>query len=141
MGPQQRREALGDTVEGTVVFAALLRALDALDCVPLVLHRVGGGDVGRALVGGEDVRVAPDELGTDPVERVRDGEVPALGGQLREEDPFEEEIADLAPKLRHIALLDGLDHLVGFLDHEGHQGLQRLLAIPRGTRRASGAFA
>ncbi len=56
---------------------------------------------------------------------------PVVGLELRQEDALEEQIADLAAQRVVILAVDGVEHLVGFLEHERPQGLNRLLAIPR----------
>ncbi len=62
---------------------------------------------------------------------------PGLGRDLREEDAFEDVIADLFPRASHVAALDRVDHLVRLFEHERRQRLERLLAIPRTAVRRS----
>jgi hypothetical protein len=57
--------------------------------------------------------------------------VPGLRFELRDEDGLEQEVAELLAERRVIVAVDGLEHLVGFLEHEGLQGVDRLLPIPR----------
>ena len=61
----------------------------------------------------------------------RDRELAALVGDLGEEHGLEQEVAELLAQLRGTAALDGLEHLVGFLEHERPQRGLRLLAVPR----------
>ena len=136
-GAQQRRQPFGHAVDPARTFAALLGALDHLDRVPAVLHGIGRGDVRGAGVGREDVRVTADQLGADVVQRVGDREVAGLGAELREEHAFEHEVADFALQFVEIAAFGRLDDFVCFLEDEGQQRVERLLAIPRTAGRAA----
>ena len=68
-------------------------------------------------------------------DRVGDGEVPGLGFELRQEHRLEQEVAELLAERRVIVAVDRLEHLVGFLEHERLQRVDRLLAIPRAAVR------
>ena len=61
--------------------------------------------------------------------------LPVVRLDLGEEHALEEEVADLAPQRVVIAAVDGVEHLVGFFEHESAQRLDRLLAIPRAAAR------
>ncbi len=84
--------------------------------------------------------MAADELGGDLAQRVADGEAPLVGLELRQEDALEEQVADLAAQRGVVFAVDGVEDLVGLLEDERPQGLNRLLAIPRtaaGTAQAA----
>ncbi len=85
----------------------------------------------------KDVRVAADQLVADGAQRVGDAEGASIGRDLREEDAFENVVADLFAKRLEIVVLDGLDDFVRFLEDELAQRLKRLLAIPRTAVRGS----
>ena len=85
----------------------------------------------------EHVRVAADQLLGDVRERVRDREVPVVRLDLREEHALEDEVADLAAQAVVVAAVDGVEHLVGLLEHESAQRLDRLLVIPGAAARAA----
>ena len=71
------------------------------------------------------------ELVADGVDGVADGEVAVLFAHLRQEDRFEQEVAELLAELRRRAALDRFEHLVGLLEDERTQRRGRLLAVPR----------
>ena len=58
---------------------------------------------------------------------------------LGEEHALEQEVADFAPQRGVIAAIDRIENLVGFLEHESAQRLDRLLAIPRASARPAQA--
>ena len=65
--------------------------------------------------------------------------MPGFGLELREEHRLEHEVAELLAQRRVIVPVDRLEHLVGLLEHERLQRVDRLLAIPRAAvRRAQG---
>jgi hypothetical protein len=78
----------------------------------------------------KDVRVAPDQLVGDGLDRVGDGEGALLRGDLCQEDPFEDVVPDLFFERFQIAPLDRLDDLVRLLEHVACQRMERLLAVP-----------
>ena len=119
-----------------------LLLLARLDLLPLLEHfaRRHLASCVDAFRRAEDVRMAADELGGDLAQRVADGEAPLVGLELRQEDALEEQIADLAAQRVVIVAVDRVEHLVGLLEHERSQRLDRLLAIPRaaaGSAQAS----
>src|SRR5262249_29998181 len=67
---------------------------------------------------------------------VADIELAGFLAHLRQEHPLEEEVAQLLAKLRRRSAFDGLENLVGFLEHEGTQRSWRLLAVPRTAVRS-----
>jgi hypothetical protein len=70
------------------------------------------------------------ELRVDGIDRIRDGETPAVGRDLRKKHRLEEKVSEFGAQRIQIAPIDGLEHLVGFLEHERPKRLQGLLAIP-----------
>ena len=88
----------------------------------------------------EHVGMPADQLVADAVDRVAQREVPGLVADLRQEHGLEEEVAQLLAQVGRRAVLDGVEHLVGLLEHERAQRGERLLAIPRtavgGAQRA-----
>ncbi len=81
------------------------------------------------------MRVPADQLLGDVLERIGHRETALVRGDLRQEDALEEEVADLAAQGVVIAAVDRVEHLVGLLEHERSQRLERLLAIPRAAVR------
>ena len=65
--------------------------------------------------------------------------LPLLGAQLGQQDPLEDQIADLLHERLEVARVDRLEHLVGLLEHERPQRLERLLAVPRAAVRRAQA--
>src|SRR5687768_7754032 len=78
-----------------------------------------------------------NELVADGIDRVGDRELAALLGDLGQKDRLEQKVAQLLAKLRGAAAVNGLEDLVGFLEHERTQRRLRLLAIPRTAVRGS----
>ena len=116
--------------------AALLR----LDFLPPRPHLAGRIERRLARLAREDVRVAAHQLVGDALQRVGDREVAGLGLELRDKHRLEHEVAELLAERRVIVAVDRLEHLVGLLEHERLQRVDRLLAIPRaavGRRAAS----
>ncbi len=76
-----------------------------------------------------------NQLRADLVDGVANGEVTRFFADLREEYRFIEVIAELFAQLRHVAGINGFQHLVRFLEHERAQRGMRLLAVPRAAAR------
>ena len=78
-----------------------------------------------------------DQLGAHVVQRVGDGEAPVSAQSCDRNTPsnIRSPISPLSSSM--IAALGGLDHLVRFLEDEGEQRVERLLAIPRAAGRAA----
>ena len=66
-------------------------------------------------------------------------ELAGLRAELRQQHALEDQVADLLAERRAVARVDRLQHLVGLLEHEGPQRLQRLLAVPRAAVRRAQA--
>ena len=81
------------------------------------------------------MRVPAHQLRADLVDGVADREVARLLADLREEDRLVEVVAKLLAQLRQVAGINGVEHLVGFLEHERAQRCVRLLAVPRAAAR------
>src|SRR5665647_2861782 len=104
----------------------LIALLAGLDLLPSVHDLLRALDFSLA----EDVRMAANELIGDPVDDIVDIECPLLLRHLGMENYLQQEIAKLATKLLHVAGVDGIHSLVGFLDHVLLEGFVRLLPIP-----------
>ena len=87
------------------------------------------------------MRVPAYELGGDCLDGVGDREVALLVRDLREEHDLEEQVAELLAEPGGVAAVDRLERLVGLLEQERAQRLQRLLAIPRAAAGGRGACA
>jgi hypothetical protein len=83
------------------------------------------------------VRVTADDLVADPLEDRVDVEGAALLRHARLEHDLQREIAQLLAQRVHGATVDGVDHLVRFLDEVRAQALERLLPIPGTPVRTS----
>ncbi len=77
----------------------------------------------------------PHQFVGDAGERVGDGEMSRFGLELRHENGFEEEIAELLAERGVVVAVDGLEHLVGLFEHVGLQRVDGLLAVPRAAAR------
>ena len=71
----------------------------------------------------------------DRRQRVHNRERSGVGGNLRQEHTFENQVADLASERRSIAAVDRLQHLVGFFEQEPAQRRERLFPVPWTTVR------
>ena len=68
---------------------------------------------------------------------VVDVELARICGDLAVQHHLQKHVAQLFAQMHHVARLDGVNGLVGFLDHVVRDALVRLLAIPRtAVRRA-----
>lgn len=116
-----------------------LLAFARLQLLPTLDDRLGGERLARfaegLALGGEDVWMAANELAGDRPKGVVDREVPLLGGNLREEDRLEEHVAQLLAQCTRVAAVQRVEQLVGLLEHEGAERLERLLAVPRAAVR------
>ena len=88
---------------------------------------LGGLDHGIS----EDMGMAADHLFGDPVGHLAQIELAGLLGHAGMENHLEQEIAKLVPERRHVLALDGVGHLIGFLDRIGGDGGEVLLQVPR----------
>ena len=66
-------------------------------------------------------------------QRVGHGEVPRVGADLREEDAFEDQIADLAAQRVGVAAVDRVEDLVRLLEHEARAATRASVRDPRGS--------
>jgi len=78
----------------------------------------------------EHVRMPPDELLTDRLDRVGDVELARLGGDLPLEHALKQHVAQLLDELIGVAAVDRVQRFVGLLEQKGPQRLARLLPIP-----------
>ncbi len=117
------RNALEEKL-GRFVLRELLFGLDLVPALLDVVGRFGGGIA-------EDVGMAANQLLVDGVERVCDGETAFLRGHLRVEDALQHEVAQLLGEFVPVALIDGVEDLVGLFERVGLDGVEGLVAIPR----------
>jgi hypothetical protein len=71
------------------------------------------------------------ELVADPANDVVEREMAKLFRHLRVEDHLELEIAKLIGERVHVATVDRIGDLIGFLDRVGGDRLEALLKVPR----------
>ena len=109
--------------------------------LPFPLRRLRRLPVARLLLGAlvaalvpEDVRMPRDHLVGDAAGHVGEVEGPRLLGHARMIDHLEQQVAQLAAQVVHVAALDGVGDLIGLLDRVGSDRLEGLLDIP-GTAR------
>ncbi len=84
----------------------------------------------------EHMRMPPDQLLIDRIERIADVEPLLLRRHLREENRLQDEIAELRTQIVPVAPLDRIEHLIGFLKRVRLDRFERLLAIPRTSARS-----
>src|SRR4051812_37652998 len=75
--------------------------------------------------------MAADHLGRDRAHDILDAELAFARAQLRLKDDLKEQIAELLAVLARVVEVDGFEDFVRFLDEEGLERLESLLAIPR----------
>ena len=131
---QQRRQRPGHAAQDRAALAGVL-LLARLDRFPLLQHLARRPDAARFLA--EDVRVTAYELRADRAQRVADVEPSFIELDLGQEDAFEEQVADFPQQRGVVAAIDRVQHLVGLLQHEAAQRLDRLLAIPGTAARSA----
>ena len=134
---QRRRDAAQQRLRLSPAACRRRRSLLRFDLLPPRPHLAGGVERRFAGVAREDVRMPAHELVGDALERVGDREVPRFALELREEHRLEHEVAELLAERRVIVAVDRLEHLVGLLEHERLQRVDRLLAIPRTAVRSA----
>ena len=76
-----------------------------------------------------------DQLVRQPVEHVVDGEVLLFGRHFGVEEHLQQQVAEFAGQLVPVAGIDGLQHLVGFFQGVGLDGVEGLLAVPGTSAR------
>ena len=76
------------------------------------------------------MRVPADELLVETVGHVLDGELAGVGGYLRVEKHLFKHVAELLAEVRDVVCLDGVNGLVGLLDHVLGDGAVGLLTVP-----------
>jgi hypothetical protein len=120
---KQGRERGRDAIEHTGRRAFLL----TLDFLPLLQNRLG---IGCGFVA-EDMRVPPDHFFANRRNDLLERESTALASHLRVHDDMEQQVAEFLTEVRIIGPLDGIDHLVAFLDEKGAEAGVRLFTVPR----------
>ncbi len=79
----------------------------------------------------ENMRVAADHLRRDGVYNIGKGKQTFLLGDARMINDLQHKIAEFVFKIVHCPALDGVGHLIGFLDRVGSDRREGLRAIPR----------
>jgi hypothetical protein len=70
------------------------------------------------------------ELVGDALQGIGDGEVAGFRLELRQKHRLEQEVAELFAEPGVVVSIDGLEDLIGLLEDERFQGINRLHAIP-----------
>ena len=83
--------------------------------------------------------MAAHQLLVDGVQRVLDAEQLLLARHLGVEHRLEHEVAQFLGELRPIAMVDGVQHLIGLFQGEGLDAVEGLFAVPRAAARAAQA--
>ena len=99
----------------------------------LGLLRLPGLGLGRGTLDAclaEDMGMALDHLVVDGAGNIVDGEGAGFARHLGVEDDLQQQVAQLVAERRHVAMLDGVGDLIGFLDRIGRDAGEILLEIP-----------
>ena len=107
-----------------------------LDGFPVALDVSGG--VGLHIP--EDVRMAIDQLGGQPVQNIIDRERTLLLSHLGIEQDLKQQVAKFTGEFGPIAIVDRLEHLIRFLERVRLDGIEGLLTIPRATSGSAQAL-
>ena len=97
-----------------------------LDLIPLLEHRLR---VVEALVP-ENMGMSAHEFLGDTLGDIIEGETPLFGRNLAVHDDLQQQITQLLAQERIVALVDRLDHLVGFLNQVAFEAGMRLFTVP-----------
>src|SRR5262249_41460460 len=84
----------------------------------------------------EDMWVTGNELVAEGIENIVDGKMPGFLSHLRIEKDLQQQVTQLAGRLRPIAIVDSLQDFVGFFKRIALDGIEALLAIPRAASRS-----
>ena len=76
------------------------------------------------------MRMPADHLVRDRAHHIREGEGPGLLGHPGVIDGLEQQVAQFVAQIGHVAALDGVGDLVGFLDRIGRDRGEILLDVP-----------
>ena len=79
------------------------------------------------------MRMPINQLVREPVKDIVDGKTLLLRRHLRVEKHLQQQVPKLAGQLIPVARVDGFDHLVGFFQRVGLDGVEGLLAVPRAS--------
>ena len=90
--------------------------------VPLIV--VGG------LGAGEHMWVAPHQFAADAAADLGQVEASGLAGDLGVQHHLQQQVAQVLGQVGVVAMANGIGHLVGLLQHVGHQGGVGLLQVP-----------
>ena len=121
VGAEQRRELARHALQDGRL------PLGHLDLLPVLEHLAGAAHADVP----EDVGVTSDELLRLGLDDVVQGERAVRLGDDAVEDDVQEDVAQLLLQLVRVAVVDGLDGLVGLLDEEVLYRCVGLLAVPR----------
>jgi len=122
----QRGEGEGDPVEDAIGPAAGL-PLSRLMRLPGLVLRRGRPDFGLA----EHMRMAPLHFVGDRLRDIVETKKTGFLSHAGMEHDLEQEIAELVFERRHVAALNGVGDLIGFLDRIGRDRREILFAVPR----------
>ena len=81
--------------------------------------------------------MAAGHLVGEAIEDVGHRELSGLAGDLAVEHDLEQQVAELLDEVVDVVLVDGVQHLVGFLDQVRFEGGAGLLAVPRAATLAA----
>ena len=132
---KEGRQCLRHAAQNRLLGRARVAPFACLEVFPFLDHllrcdrraRIGE----RYAAGGEDVRMAANQLVNDGLDRIGNGEVAALVCNLREKHRLEQKIAEFFPQRGEILTVERIEQLVGFFQHVRPQRAERLFAIPR----------
>ena len=83
--------------------------------------------------------MTPHQLVGDGARHVGERKRPLSAAISAWNSDLQQHVAELVAERRRVALVDGVEHLVGLLDEVRAQALVRLLAIPRTAARGAQA--
>ena len=83
------------------------------------------------------MRMTPDQLLVDRIERIADIEQLLFGSHLREENGLQHEVAQLRAQLVPIPAVDRVEHLIGLFERVRFDRIECLLAIPGTAARSA----
>ena len=130
-GPEQRRQTEGHAVQRADRRARVAGRFALARFQVLPVDRLGRG-VGDLFVA-EDMGMAAHHLVDHAAGHVVEGEGAGFLGHAGVEHHLEQQVAQLVGERAHVVALDGLGHLVGFLDGVGRDGAEGLLHVPGAT--------
>ncbi len=112
-------------IEQAVLFLGL--ALFGLDHLPGDILFIGGTVTNIT----ENMRMAADQFFAHAGRHVVEIEQAHFFGDARMKNHLEQQVAQFLLQVAQIVALDGIGHLVGFLDGVGRDGIEGLFLVPR----------